>query len=325
MTKIAYLTGATGGLGRNILIKLISDGWHVTCLHRQSSNFKSINYPNTTHKIVDFNYPPSIYYSLAHKDINAFFHCSGNMSTWKKEQGLQWDANVNNTRNIINTCKSFNVEKFIFTSTAATCDRGNIYEIPYQYIRTKAIAEDIVEKSGLNYIIMKPCVLLGKYDRNYIKLFDLVNKSKFKIIFPGSIEFCHIEDVAQAHVRAYYDGKIGEKYILGGRYHTWLELFQWIYSLLKEPYPVKPSSIRYLKFVARLSQLKGFLTRSSPLLTTELVDLLTCGKKLRDFEVKKAEKDLGYHCRSLETMVKDMFDYWIQTRLTEGNSHEKMV
>ncbi|MBX2844246.1 MAG: NAD-dependent epimerase/dehydratase family protein [Flammeovirgaceae bacterium] len=89
------------------------------------------------------------------------------------------------------------------------------------YFKTKYLAEIIVKKAiaekGLDAIILNPCHLMGTYDQyNWVQLIQSVNQDNLPGIPPATGLFCHVEEVAKAHISAFEKGITGENYILAG-------------------------------------------------------------------------------------------------------------
>ena len=54
----------------------------------------------------------------------------------------------------------------------------------------------------------------------------LIHEGKLKGAPPGSFAFCHVREVARAHVAAAEQGKNGANYLLGGTHASFLEMTQ---------------------------------------------------------------------------------------------------
>jgi nucleoside-diphosphate-sugar epimerase len=180
------------------------------------------------------------------------------------------------------------------------------------YIRTKRAAELEVLKGvaeGLDAVIINPPHIVGPHDRrNWSRLFRLVRDGKLPGVPPGAGSWCHVREVARAHIAAAGRGRTGEQYLLGGVDATFLETLQAIGRLVGKPVPKKPLPAFVLKSVALVNEVVSHVTRKEPDITPEGAALV-CERILTD--CGKAVRELGYKPVPLETMLADCWE-WMQ-------------
>lgn len=315
--KIAYVTGATGCVGRNLVNVLERAGWRIFILHRKSSDISRLNGSCVNFLEVDLHDIASVRRSIP-SHVDAIFHVAGNTSHWATEKDEQWRDNVLATRNLARIAREKNVNKFVLTSTGATLpykdfDEKQSMGIEQQYIRTKRLAEIELQaegKKGLQFVVLHPIIVVGAYDYNsYSQIFKELKYGKLKIAFPGRIAFCHAEDVAAAHVQAFEHGRNGEGYVLGGTYTTWLDAFQRICKIVGVAPPRRATPMWMLKTVAHGMNVFSKFAKSKPQLTPELLSLLRDAPDVDPQDKKKAANDLGYESRSLDIMLEDCHEW----------------
>ncbi len=320
-TKRACVTGATGCVGRNLVSVLEKEGdWDITVLHRKSSDLSKLNGCDVHPVEVNLHDADSVLKALPDQ-LDAVFHIAGNTSHWSKEAATQRKDNVLATRNLVMAALKKDIKRFIFTSTGATLpfqdtDREGAEKIDEPYIKTKRLAEIEVQEAaefGLNTVTLHPIIVVGPYDYNsYSEIFRQLKHSPIKAVFPGSIAFCHAEDVARAHLQAYERGSPGSHYVLGGTHTTWLEMSQKISRLLgvREPRRATPSWV--LKPVAHAMTAFATLTHRKPLLTPELLSLIHDTDDIPLADRARARSELGYVSRPLDQMLEDCLE-WLKS------------
>ncbi len=320
--KSAYVTGATGCVGRNLVEELLKDDWTITVLHRKTSDLSRLDGCDVRFREVDLHNPESVHQALP-EAADALFHAAGNTSFWRGHAERQWKDNVLATKNLVRTALDRGIGRLIFTSTGATLgfqyvDQFHLDWVPNNYIRTKLESEMAVYQGieqGLDAVILQPIIILGPYDyNNYSTIFRNMKHRFSRVCFPGRIAFCHAGDVARAHVQAFEKGRRGEHYVLGGTYTTWFEAFQKICRRLDVPDPVVlPKPV--LAVIARCMAAVSAVTGKEPLLTPDLVRLLKDSCDVVDYEKWKAREELGYESRDLDTMVEDCYQWLVQAGL----------
>jgi dihydroflavonol-4-reductase len=317
--KKAVVTGATGCVGRNLVDVLLAEGWEIIVLHRKSSNLSKLDGCQVDFAEADLHNIDSVRSSIP-ENLDAVFHVAGSVSHWSRESEQQYRDNVLVTRNLVKVCLEKNTNRFIFTSTGATVryrhlERDQLESIKESYIYTKRLSEfevlDGVEK-GLDAVILNPIIVVGKYDyNNYSQIFDFIKNSPLPmLVFPGSISFCHAEDIVNAHLKAFYSGKKGESYILAGPYATWLDFFQRAANILGSSEPKRATPLPVIKFIAVVLDLLSHITRKEPLITPELVSLVD-EINFPEEEKQKSFNDLGFESRSIDEMIQDCHQ-WMQ-------------
>lgn len=312
-----YITGATGCVGRNLVDILLKNNWEVIVLHRKSSDLSKLEKCNVKFVEVDLHNEQDVLNKISQAD--AMFHIAGNTSHWYKDKKVQFLDNAESTLNLASACIG-RVKRFIYCSTGATIDYkdysiNDIKKIPNNYIASKRLAEIYLENlyHALDYVILQPIIVIGKYDYNsYSQIFTGIKEGKLTSAFPGRIAFCHAEDVAKAHLNAFYFGKKGEKYVLGGPYTTWLELFKKISKRLD----VKPVDTTYNKtvlyLISLIMELYSFFSGKKPMLSLQLVSLLKDAQDVTMYDKRKSSTFLQYHSRSLDQMVDDCYN-WLKS------------
>src|SRR5689334_13857365 len=121
--KTAFVTGATGFLGRNLIDVLVKDGWTITCMHRPTSNIAPLQRPGISLVVADFDDPASLRAAIPER-VDAVFHMAGNTAMWRRRNAEQTHDNVDATRAIIDAALARHARRFAFTSSIASYSAG---------------------------------------------------------------------------------------------------------------------------------------------------------------------------------------------------------
>jgi len=319
--RTAFVTGATGFLGLNLVQQLTEAGWRVTALHRRASDLTYLKRFPVTPAAGAIEDADSLRRAMP-ADLDAVFHVAGDVSFWSGHRARQFRANVEGTRNVAEAARQKGARRLVHTSTVAVygLQPGPFDEAaphlgaksPIGYLHTKALAEQEVRKAvatGLDAVILNPANIVGPYDSaNWSRLFRLVAERKLPGIPPGRAPFCHVRDVAQAHLAAWERGRTGENYILGGVEATYVEAFAVVGSLLGHEVPDKPLPAFALALAGRLGEWGSRVTHRAPDLTPEMATLLSAAISCRS---DKAVRELGYQVTPLGEMFEDCYHWMV--------------
>lgn len=312
---VAFVTGGTGFLGINLIEQLLDQNWQVVALHRPTSNLKYLRQFDIELVQGSITDPDSLALVFPEK-VDAVFHAAANTSLWSRRNDIQTRDNVEGTRNMVAIALKRKAGRFIHTSSIAFYGHhqhrineetsSNAIDSPLNYARTKYLAELEVRQGinqGLDAVMINPVNIIGPYDdHNWAQLFLLINRQKLPGVGPATQTFCHVRDVARAHIAAFHKGKKGENYILGGVEVDYLNFAREIGGILERPTPKRTTPIWILKLVGRLSQWMSYITRKEPDITPEKVYLVTHDMRC---DSQKAERELDYKSTPLKTMLDD--------------------
>jgi nucleoside-diphosphate-sugar epimerase len=321
---VAFVTGGTGFLGFNLIEQLLAERWEVVALHRFKSDLKNLRKKNIQLVEGSITKPDSLFTVFPEK-VDAVFHVAGNTNMWSPRNHIQTRDNVEGTQNMVAAALKRQAKRFIHTSSIVAYGhhqyrideetKSNAIHSPINYHRTKYLAEMEVRKGidqGLDAVMINPTNIFGPYDyRTWSKLFILIDRQKLPGVPPATHTFCHVREVARAHIAAFYKGKKKENYILGGVEVDYLNLAKEIGNLLVKPTPKRTTPVWVLKLLGRVSLWGSYITRKPPDITPETVFFLS-SKMLCNSQ--KAERELDYHPASLRSMLDDCY----QWMLSEG-------
>jgi len=315
--RTAFLTGATGFIGTVLARALIERGWEVSAIHRPDSSLKYLSGLPLRLVPGDVTDPASVLAAMP-EGVDVVFHVAGDTSLWSRHRARQYRVNVEGTRNMVEAALARGARRFVHTSTISVygLQTGRIderapqlgRESPVNYQRTKYLAEEEVRAGiakGLDAVILNPAAVMGPYDtRNWARMIRLVCEGKLPGVPPGAFSFCHVSEVAKAHVAAAERGRRGENYLLGGADATVAELVRTIGEVAGKKVPQRMSPAWALRVLGRANEWLALLTGREPSLTPEGARMaarrLFC-------DSSKAERELGYRAVPLKTMVEDSF------------------
>ena len=322
MPKTAFVTGATGFVGLNLVEQLLDQGWHVIAMHRAGSDLSLLNTFGVEKVVADVTDKASLR-GIVPQNVDCVFHVAGNTSLWSRTHAEQLKVNVRGTRNVVRASLEAGARRFVHTSsivayglhggvvTEETPTRGTAAKL--NYIRSKALAEREVRKGmaqGLKAVMINPSNILGAYDTaNFSRMFRLVKSGRMPVIPSGGGSFCHAREVARTHIAAAERGRLGQNYLLGGAQTSYLGLARDVARMLgvRRRFVAAPPNV--LNAYARVEEWLSPLFRREPDITVDAIALLSqniyCSSA-------RAEKELGYQAVPLETMLNDCYTWMKQ-------------
>lgn len=323
--KTAFVTGATGFLGLNLIEQLVADDWHVTALHLPSDDLKYLlRYPvdAVAGNVMDVGSLQAVIPS----GVDAVFHLAGDTSMWRKQAERQYKVNVCGTINMCRAAKEKQAACFVFTSSSSAfgyhderlteSTQSNALTCGMNYNRTKYLSEQEVKKAaaaGLNAVILNPCNIIGPYDPgNWSQLIINASKGNLPGIPPGLGTFAHVKDIAQAHITAAQKGRSGQNYLLGGVEASFREVIGQIMKVTGRDLPLKELSPGKLRLAWYLSEVKSWFNGQEPMLTfpkyKRLIGRLTC-------DDSKARRELDFKTTSIAAMVADCHEWLVTEKI----------
>ena len=329
MEKTAFVTGGGGFLGIHLVSQLVAAGWDVLVFDRdarEAAQLEKLRVPIVRGDITD-----AVSCQEAMPDqVDAVFHLAANTSHWKLANPLQTRVNVEGTRIVASTALQRNARRFIHTSSIAAYGfqteriteetRSSASDSTINYFRTKRQAELEIEhgiQEGLDAVILNPANIIGSFDRSgWSRFFTLIDQGRLPGVPPGRASFCHVGEVARAHLAAYECGRRGHRYLLGGADASFLQVIQQIGQMMSLPTPSRSTPAFLSKMAGHLYLWRSYLTRTEPDLTPEKAALLSAELICTS---GKAERELGYRAVPLSAMLEDCYR-WMRAEALLGRS-----
>jgi nucleoside-diphosphate-sugar epimerase len=326
--RTAFVTGATGFLGLNLVDALLASNWQVVALHRKTSNVTRLRERGVALAEGGLDDRASLERGIP-EGADAVFHVAGNISLWKKNDAQQNKDNIDGTKNVATAAITRKVKRFVHTSSVAvwgaqeklpydeTCPQRGV-DSPINYQRSKHRAELEVRKAierGLNAVIMNPAHIVGRYDmEGWSKSIRLVATGKLPGIPPGKGSFCDAAAVARAHVAAVDRGRTGENYILGGADATYVELIGTIGELLGKKVGTSAVPLWAVGLASVATGFGSLFTGRQPAVTPEMVEGL---KHHEIVNCEKAVVELGYEKVPLRKMLESALAWQVEQGLVQ--------
>ncbi len=293
--KIA-VTGANGHVGANLCRSLLAEGHQVKALvHHNTNSLKGLNLEIVQGSLGDLNALRSLC-----KDTEIVFHLAAMISIDGQKNKLL-EVNVEGTKNLIKVIQENGVRRLIhFSSIHALSHfpldqpmdetRPLVTEGPTWYEITKSKAEKIVldaTKNGLDAVVINPTAVVGPNDFKPslvgTVLIRLYNKS-LPALVPGGYNWVDVRDIVRGAIAAMDKGRKGERYILGGKWVSVMDLATIVGKVTGKrvikfmiPTPVAKIGVPFIKAYAKI-------TRQEPLYTFESLRTLRDVNKMISYE-----------------------------------------
>jgi len=316
-----FVTGATGFIGRALVLELAARGHRVKALARPGWGEDGIwkkggeaGRLEDACEVVPGNILDGKELETNMRGCDWCFHVAGSYHLWLKDYQPMYATNVHGTRTVLEAARRAGCSRIVYTSTVgcigllASRD-GRVQpsdetvlapesQMTSHYKRSKWMAEAIARRmaaDGLPVVIVNPSAPIGPGDRRPTPtgkmIVDCLN-GKMPAFVETGLNWVAVRDVAIGHILAAEKGRVGERYILGNAEGNWTmkQTCQAIGELAGGPVP----TIQIPYFVALVA---GYLSEGVSKLTGQPPRVPLGGVRMARhtmfFNPAKAIRELG--------------------------------
>lgn len=178
------ITGGTGFVGARLLDAAIAAGHSVLALTRRPQEPRS-SLQWVSGSLSD---PESLEALVA--DADAVIHVAGVL---KARDAAGFDAaNAAGTLAMLAAATAGGVRRFVLVSSLAAREPKTS-----MYGASKAKAEELVEESGLDWVIVRPPAVYGPGDRETLELFKMAKRRLLVLPPAGRLSLIHVDDLVR--------------------------------------------------------------------------------------------------------------------------------
>lgn len=301
------LTGATGFIGSHLARALSRRGDDVRVTARDGSDIRPIE--DLDLEVVSCDVLDRRAVRSALKGVDRVFHAAGMTSMRPDDGERMFEVNVGGAKVVLEECLRAEVERVVFTSSAAalgparqgsTADETQLFtaahlRIPYVTSAHEAEGQAMrLAAAGLPLVCVNPTVAFGPGDLHVTstRLVRSFMLGRVPAYADGAANVVDVRDVAAGALAADAHGRVGERYILGGRNFTFDRLFADLGRLTGTTPPVKvPRGL-----AAVTAGVLGFGPGRTVLSPQEVA----AASQFWTYRSSKAERELGWSARPHE-------------------------
>ncbi len=250
---ITLITGATGFVGNHVARLLVGSGDSVRVLVRPTSDLRALEGLLVERVAGDLRDAASL--DRAMRGVRRVFHVAADYRLWSRRPDEIYESNVTGTRNLLDAARRAGVERFVYTSTVATIavsrpgalpnedTRATLNEMIGHYKRSKFLAEQEALRAavdGLPVVVVNPTTPVGPGDSKPTPTGQIIVdflSGRMPAYVDTGLNVVAVEDVAAGHLLAAERGRVGERYILGGRNMTLKQILDVLSDVSRRPAP----------------------------------------------------------------------------------------
>jgi dihydroflavonol-4-reductase len=321
--KIALVTGANGFVGCHVVRALCQRGWQVRAFVRKGADLRALEGVDCERSFGDLRDAESV--EQAARGCSEIYHVAADYRLWVTDEAAMYAANVGGTRNVLTAARKAGTERIIHTSTVGALGiaadglgRENtpvtLDDMVGPYKRSKFMAEQEVlraAREGAPVVIVNPSTPIGALDFKPTPtgriIVDFINR-RMPVFLETGLNLVNVEDVARGHVLAAEQGRIGEKYILGGENLTLQQMLGRLGALCGVPAPkIKiPYAVAYA-FALGAEAIARTITHRPP--RASLTEVRMARKKMF-FAIAKARSELGYEPTAVDDGLRRAIEFF---------------
>jgi dihydroflavonol-4-reductase len=320
----AFVTGATGFIGANVVRALLSEGHEVRALARPSSDLH--NLAGLPIEVVNGDFTSTEHLSSLLAGCDALFHVGALYSLWKRDAKALYEVNVTGTERLLRAAADARIARVVYTSSVATIGVPRDGEIANEnqqttleglvgdYKKSKFLGEAAAARAareGLDLVIVNPSTPIGPYDIKPTPTGEIIVRfleGRMPFYVHTGLNLIDVRDVARGHLLAWEKGKTGSRYILGNRNVTLIEMFDLLSKAtgLKAPKRALPHGIPLTAaFFDEI--LLGRLPGWRPSLSVSSVRM---SRKAMFYDSSKAVSELGLPQSPIEDALSAAVDWF---------------
>ena len=327
---MTLVTGATGILGRVIVLELLKRGKTVRATKRKTSNLEEVrhsfkfyteNPDEFFNKIewVDIDFDDIDSLKIAVNGVEEVYHCAAKVSFHPDARNKMYHTNIDGTKNLLYACENSSVKKFCFVSSIAVLDGFNENGMMDEdsdfnsklehsaYAESKHFSEMEVWRAsaeGLNVVIVNPGMIIGSGNWNESSGLIYENFTK-GFTFSGGTSYVDVRDVAKISVELMEKNIFGERFILISENKRYSEMTNFVRNKLGKSTP-KILSKSVLNFAKILNFCFGWFIPSLKMANKVNIESVTnlnpiSNQKIRerlDYEFIPVEESLDFHLKN---------------------------
>ncbi|HWZ14038.1 MAG TPA: NAD(P)-dependent oxidoreductase [Mucilaginibacter sp.] len=299
------ITGASGFVGYHLIEEALKNNLEVFAAVRKSSKTDHLAGFDIQYTCPDFNDVASLKRDILEKQYDYIIHAAG-ITSARSEQEYN-DVNAGYTNNLALAVQESGIrlKKFVLISSLAAVGPLNTLEgiitettPPHPitaYGRSKLLGEENLKAfPELNYTILRPTGVYGPRDRGIFIFFKQVSKGIEPYIGRDEQKFSFIyaADLARAAVKALYAGNRKTYNLSDGNFYGRYELGDLTKSILNQKTAKFHLPVKFVKFIAYLSEKYCYLSNRPAILNIEkLSELIAVNWYC---SIAEAKADLGF-------------------------------
>jgi dihydroflavonol-4-reductase len=275
MALRSLVTGGGGFIGRHVVRLLLERGDYVRVLDVAPSHGLPADVEVISGSVIDGSLMKT-----ALNGVDQIFHMAGISDLWVRRPQSFFNSNFHGTQTVLDTAARTNVQRIVYTSTAAILKsrrgrssgvidestRCTLDDMAGAYCRSKFMAEEAAHEAaarGLPVVIVNPTLPTGPGDVHLTPPSRMVLgflNGQIPAYLDCDLNLIDVRDAALGHLLAAEKGEVGERYILGCaniRLSHLLELLKRMTGLpmarLKVPYGLAFATALFGEGLARLT------------------------------------------------------------------------
>ena len=334
---VAFVTGATGLLGNNLVRELLAQGWHVRALARlpekAGRQLAGLKVEIVTGDMLNV---PAFADALRGADV--IFHTAAYFRDAYKggrHRNALYNTNVEGTRALLEHAYGAGVRRLVHTSSVAVLYGAPGQVIDESMLRKEQDADDyyrskiLADRAVLDFLdhhadfwaaMVLPGFMHGPGDCGPTMagqtMLD-VAQGRLPGIPPGSVSVVDARDVAQAMILANAKGRRGERYLAAGRHMTMAELLPLIAQAMQARTPTRRIPLWLLHLLAAGNELVARLLRKPVLLSWAIARNIANENDRSRYNPAKSERELGLRFRPVEETLRDTAA-WLSANILKG-------
>jgi dihydroflavonol-4-reductase len=304
----SLVTGGSGFIGRHVVRALRERCHHVRVLDVKPPPDLIPDVEYVAGSILDRSCIRD-----ALRGVDHVYHLAAITHLWTTRPDDFDSVNYVGSKQVLAAAREHGVARFVHCSSETVKPEGTAADMPGPYSRSKFLAEQAVRQAaekGFPAIVIAPTVTLGPDDCNFTPgtamLAGFLPK-RVQFYLNCALNFVDVRDVALGMALAGESGRIGERYFLGGTNISIAELLALIERITRRKrmrIPI-PGAVALL-FAWWADTVATHLTHRPPIASIEGVRL---GQRLRPISSDKAQRELGYATRPLDSTLRDAIDW----------------
>lgn len=250
MSRTAFVTGASGFVGANLVRALLDAGWRVRALVRDAA-------PSLDGLAIERVAGDLFLSGLADamRGSDGVFHVAATYSLWHRDRDVLMRANVEGTRSVLDAARRAGVPRVVHTSSVAAIGvradgvpADETYQSPPEaligaYKRSKYLAEQEAQRAvaaGQDVVIVNPTTPVGPWDAKPTPTGEIIVRfmaGRMPAYVDTGLNLVDVAEVAEGHLAAFERGVSGERYILGNENLTLRAMLERLADVTGRPAP----------------------------------------------------------------------------------------